>query len=205
MADDAPPMARVLATTLRRAAADPALAGHLRSLKGRFALKSSKDPQGATIVFGEGRVEVLGGVSRDADVVVTADLDQMGQPGAPKPKVSGALLHPVLAWKASKVLGGKAPGGWQDVVREFVRKAEGRSGLPDPLLVVNTDDGSELRVGGPGKPQLELHGAEDVLVALFGGDLHPADAWFRGRISVLADFATVTRFAGLAQSLMFGS
>lgn len=205
VAQDAPPVARVLAQTLRRAATDPGLAASIRSLRGGFALRSAKDPQAATIRFGDGKVEVVGGIDKEALVVVTADLDRMGQPGAPKPKVEGALRHPLFAMKASKVLEPKPAGGWREAVRDFVSRAEGRGGLPDPLLVVCEDDRSELRIGRDGSPRLEIHGSADALKAVFVGDAHPGEAWLGGRIKVLADFETVQRFAGLAQALMFGT
>src|SRR5687768_248571 len=107
--DEAPPLARGLVMTLRRAATHAELAALLNKLEGRFALRSSKDPQSATIRFDKGRVEVVGGVDSDADVVVTADLDTLGQAGAPKPKVSGAARHPLLALQSSKLLDPPAP------------------------------------------------------------------------------------------------
>ena len=204
VARDAPPTALALAATLRRAAADRRLAGTLSKLRGRIAMRSATDAQAATVRFERGRIEVGGGVDPGCDVVVTADFESLGQPDAPKPKVKGALRRPLFALRSAKVLEPKVAGGWRGAVEDFWRRAEGRPGLPDPLVVVCTDDGSELRLGGDGPPALEAHGPADVLVAVFTSSLHPGEAWFRGRLRLLADQRTLQLFCGVAGDLMMG-
>ena len=60
---DAPPMVRMLGSSLRRAAARPDLAVRMRRLRGRVALRSTAGPQAVTIRFDRGRVHLTHGVS----------------------------------------------------------------------------------------------------------------------------------------------
>ena len=201
---EAPPVARVLAATLRRALQHPNLASTLRKLEGRFAIRSSTDPQAATIRFAKEGVEVVGGVDADADVVVTADLATMGEPGAPKPKVAGAARHPLLALQSSKLLEPPPPTDWKEAARDFMRRADGRNGMPTAVRVVNVDDGSDLFIGDAVEPELELYASGPVLIGLFTGSVHPGEAWFAGKLKILGSIAAMSRFAGIAQDLMFG-
>ena len=66
-------------------------------IRGRVAIRSTVDPQSATIRFDRGSVHVTRGVAGDADIVVAADVNAMGRPGSRKPQVSGAIRHPRLA------------------------------------------------------------------------------------------------------------
>lgn len=204
VARDAPPTALGLAATLRRAASDRHLASKMRRLRGRIAMRSSKDAQAATVRFDRGSVEVVGGVDADAQVIVTADFDTMALPGAPKPKVTGALRHPLFAIRSAKVLEPKVPGGWRGAVEDFCRRAEGRPGLPDPLAVACSDDSSELRVGGDGPPGLEIQAEGGMLVAVFTCAVHPGQAWLEGRVRILANQKRLQLFFGLWQDLALG-
>jgi hypothetical protein len=205
VARDAPPTALGLAATLRRAASDRRLASTMSKLRGRIAMRSDKDAQAATVRFDRGDIEVVGGVDADAQVIVTADFETLGMPGASKPKVSGALRHPIFALRAGKVLAPKIPGGWRGAVEDFGRRAEGRPGLPDPLLVVCTDDSSEHRLGGDGPPAVEIHSSADVLTAVFTSSVHPGQAWLAGQFRMLSDQRALQLFTGLAQDLMMGT
>lgn len=204
VSSEAPPTAQVMAATLRRAAADPRLAGTVRRLRGRIAMRSSKDAQAATVRFDRGSIAVVGGVDPDAWVVITADFETLGLPGAPKPKVKGAGRHPMFALRAAKVLEPKVRGGWRGAVEDFSRRAQGRAGLPDPLLVVCSDDGSDLRIGGDGPAQLEVYGSSEVLVAIFTLGVHPGQAWLEGHVRMLGDQRTIQLFFGLWLKLALG-
>lgn len=205
VARDAPPTALGLAATLRRAASDPRLASTMRKLRGRIAMRSDKDAQAATVRFDRGNVEVVGGVDAEAQVIVTTDFETLGLPWAPKPRVSGALRHPIFALRSAKVLEPKVSGGWRGAVEDFGRRAEGRQGLPDPLLVVCTDDGSEVRLGGDGPPAVEVHASAEILTAVFTSGVHPGEAWLAGHVRMLADQRSLQLFIGLAQDLMLGA
>lgn len=209
--DDAPPIVRILGVALRRAANDPSLASTMDSMNGRVVLRSTVDPQAATIRFGKGDVNVRHGVDPDAELVISADLNTMGRPGAPKPKVKGALAHPKLALAASKVLDPPVRDGWRGAVREFWSWAEQRPGRPSGLRVVCTDagaDGGELVLGDSpidiAKGGFEVHGPAWALTAVFTGGDHLAAAFIEGRLTGLGDFRTLNRMVGLVTTLMLG-
>ena len=50
-------------------------------MRGVVALKSSVDPQAATIRFDKGRVALEHGVAPDTGVLIEADLTKMNEPG----------------------------------------------------------------------------------------------------------------------------
>jgi hypothetical protein len=198
----APPMARVVARTLERVARDPSAGSAMAALSGRFALRSAKDSQAITIRFDHGSIEIAGGVDTDAGVVVTLDLDTMGQPGAPRPKVKGLARHPFLAYKVGKLLDAKSTESWQDVVQRFWDRTSGLAGRPDPLVVACEEDGTSIRLGGPDAPVMEILAGTATLLSVFGGEADPAQEWLEGRLRVLASQEALQRFEGLARSVM---
>src|SRR5450432_2278602 len=74
---DPVPIVLILAATLRRAARTPKLAAAIGRVKGNVALRSTTDPQAATMRFGNGGVTVVRGISKDTDVLIAADLNTM--------------------------------------------------------------------------------------------------------------------------------
>jgi hypothetical protein len=201
--DDAPPLVRILAASLRRTAARPGTARWIGRLRGRVALRSTAGPQAATIDFARGRVHVTRGVARDAGLVIRVDLETMGRPGAPKPKVAGAFRHPHFALGVAKVLG-SAPADWQAAVDDLWSWGDGRGGQPQLLRVVCTDDGTEHVVGTPGGTRVEVHGPAWALKGVFNGDDHLGAAVLEGRVQAVADLAELSRFVGLLTHFMLG-
>lgn len=214
--DDATPIVRILAVTLRRAAADPGLAATMDQLQGRVALASAADAQAATIVFDKGRIDVRHGADPRAELTITANLDTMGQPGGSKPKVKGAVAHPKLALGAAKVLDPPVPGGWRGAAQRFWDWADGRRNRPTALRIVCTgnDDAGELRLGQPATngatndaddPEaIEVHGEAPALTALFTGADHPAQSAIAGRIRIVGAFPAFNRLIGLMTDHMLG-
>ena len=202
--DHGPPIVHILGGTLRRAAAQPKLAKRMDKMRGRVALKSTTDPQAATISFDKGTIHVTHGVAPDADVVISADLNTMGRPGAPKPKVKGAARHLGFALGVSKVLDPPTPGGWVGAVEEFWPRAASEPGRPDLLRVVCTDDGKEITVGQAGGTTVELHGPAWALLAVFTGGDHLAAAVLEQRVQIVADTPALSRFVGVITRLMLG-
>jgi hypothetical protein len=202
--EDAPPIVRILAASLRRAAARPDVAKRVGRLQGRVALRSTVGPQAATIEFSRGAVHVTHGVARNADLVIAGDLDTMGRPGAPKPKISGVARHPLLAVGVSKVLDAPPPGGWPAAVDDFWSWAHDENGRPQLLRVVCTDDGGEHTVGQPGGSRVEVHGPAWALLAVFTGGDHLGAAVLEGRVQVVADFSELSRLVGVLTRYMLG-
>jgi hypothetical protein len=202
--EDAPPIVRILAASLRRVAARPNVAKRVGRLRGRVALRSTVGPQAATIEFSRGAVHVTHGVARNADLVIAGDLDTMGRPGAPKPKVSGLARHPLLAVGVSKVLDAPPPGGWRAAVDDFWSWAHDEDGCPRLLRVVCADDGAEHAVGQPGGSRVEVHGQAWALLAVFTGGDHLGAAVLEGRVQVVADLPELSRLVGVLTRYMLG-
>ena len=206
--DDPAPIVRILGVTLRRSATHPQLAQTMDGMHGRVALTSTKDPQAATITFDKGRITIAHGVHPDTDITIAADLETMGQPGAPKPKVKGAVAHPKLALGVSKVLEPPVDGGWRGAAREFWEWSDGRPGRPSSLRIVCTDDnGAEERFGDSdpeSKSGFEVHGPGWALTAVLTGADHLGAAALAGRIQGVGDFPTMNRLIGLLTKRMLG-
>jgi hypothetical protein len=202
--DHGPPIVHILGGTLRRATAQPKVARTMAKLKGSVALKSTVDPQAATIEFDRGTINITHGVRDDADLVISADLNTMGRPGAAKPKVKGAARHLGFALGVSKVLDAQPVGGWMGAVDDFWAWAADKPGRPDRLRVVCTDDGREHTVGSAGGTSVELHGPAWALTGVFTGGDHLAAAVLEHRVQIVADFATLSRFTGVITKLMLG-
>ena len=202
--DDPTPIVRILGVTLRRAADDPKLAKVLGGMRGRVALRSTTDPQAATITFDAGSVRVDHGVDSRADIVISADLNTMGRPGAPKPKVRGAAKHPKLALGVSKVLDPPAVGGWRGAASEFWSCAADRPERPEGVRVVCTDEGGDVVLGDPDRIAAELHGPAWALTSVFTGGDHLAAAVLEGRLQMTADLGTLNHLVALVSARMFG-
>jgi hypothetical protein len=166
---DATPLVRIIATTLRESTADADVARKAERLRGVFALRSAKDPQAVTMRFDRGRVALARGVAPDAQVVVTVDLDNMGGPDAPKPKVRGAFRHLRLALGVSKLLEPKAR-PWTEHAQAFWAFASARRDMPERLRVVCLDDGTTIALGASTGSQYEIQGAAPALVSIFSGN-----------------------------------
>jgi hypothetical protein len=165
--DDPTPIVLILAATLRRAEETPKLAAMMRGARGTVALRSTVDPQAATIRFGGGRVRVERGVAADADVTIATDVNRMADEDPPRPKVSGAATHARLALLASKVL--EPPTGpWRDEARRFWARIESHPRTPRGMHVVCTDERSQITLGAE-PVEFEIHGTAHRLHALFTG------------------------------------
>ena len=145
--DDPTPIVLILAATLRRAEETPKLAAMMRNAKGNVALRSTVDPQAATIRFGDGRVRVERGVAPDTDVTIATDVNRMADEDAPKPKVSGAATHARLALDreqgartADRARGGTRPAGSGPAIEHHPRTPRG-------VHVVCTDEHSQITLG----------------------------------------------------------
>jgi hypothetical protein len=201
---DAPPIVRILGVTLRRAAAQAPLAARMDRLHGRVALRSTVDPQAATIHFDRGRITVSHGVDPQADVVISADLNTLGRPGAPKPRVQGALRHLRLALNVGKVLDPPVERGWAGAADEFWAWAQGRRGCPEAIKIVCTDDGTERSYGPPRSPDFEVQGPGWALTAMFTGGDHLGAAIVEGRLQGVGELPVVSEFVGLVTARMLG-
>ncbi len=199
---DPVPIVLILAATLRRAARTPRLASAIGSVKGNVALKSTTDPQSATMRFGNGGVTVVRGVSDDTDVLIAADLNTMADENAPMPKIVGAARHPKLALTVGKLL--EPPHGtWQEEAKRFFEFAIQKPGVPRSIRVVCTDDGSEVVLGDP-PLAYELHGSEHALLNVFLGNTVLGQDLLDGKLFAVGKLAHLAELTGRSLAWMLG-
>ena len=200
--DDPVPIVLILAATMRRAARDPKLASQMRSTNGTVALRSTVDPQAASIRFHDGRVHVERGVAADAGVVISADVNALAEPNPPKPKVQGIARHPKLALLASKVL--EPPHGtWNEEAAQFWAFASGFPGMPSAMRVVCTDDGSEITLGS-GTAEYELHGSAHALLNIFCGNTVLGQDVLDGKLHAVGALGHTAVLTGRSIAWMLG-
>ena len=200
--EDPTPLVRILGATLRRSLRDPALESKMKGMRGVVALKSSVDPQAATIRFDKGKVALERGVAADTGVVIEADLTKMNEPNAPKPKVKGAAKHLKFALAVSKVIDPK-PGEWQDEAHMFWGFAHAHPRMPATLLVVCTDDGSRLVLGN-GEPEYELHGSARALNSVFTGSSVLGEDLLDGKLCAVGSLQHLAELTGRSIAWMLG-
>lgn len=199
---DPVPIVLILAATLRRAARTPKLAAAIGHVKGNVALRSTTDPQAATMRFGNGGVMVVRGVSDDTDVLIAADLNTMSDEKPPTPRVLGAGRHPKLALTVGKLL--EPPHGtWQEEAQRFFTFAIERPGVPRSMRVVCTDDGSEV-VLGDGPAVYELHGSEHALLNVFLGNTVLGQDLLDGKLNAVGKLAHLAELTGRSLAWMLG-
>jgi hypothetical protein len=200
--DDATPLVRILGATLQRSARRPDLEARMRKMRGVVALKSSVDPQAATMRFAKGKELVEHGVAPDRGVLIEADLLRMNDPGAPKPKVTGAARHPLLALAAGKVLDPPAA-PWQDEARAFWEFARDHPRMPKAMLVVCTDDNSRLSLGDTA-PEYELYGTAHALTSVFTGGSVLGQDLLDGKLSGVGSLQHLAELTGRSIAWMLG-
>lgn len=199
---DPVPIVLILAATLRRAARAPKLATAIGRTKGNVALKSTVDPQAATMRFGNGGVMVVRGISDDTDVLIAADVNTMADEHPPHPKVIGAARHPMLAMTVGKLL--EPPHGtWQQEAERFFTFATARPGVPRSIRIVCTDDGSEITLGDR-LPEYELHGSEHALLNVFCGNTVLGQDLLDGKIYAVGKLAYLAELTGRSLAWMLG-
>lgn len=196
---EAPPVVLGVAARLRRAASNPALARRLRRMRGVLALRSSVDSQSTTIRFDRGRIRLAPGVAPDAGLVITMNFADESE----KPKVKGAARHPLLGLAAAKVLDPPA-GTWQDEAAAFWGFAANAPRMPRSMLVVCTDDGSQLQLGEPGEPDYQVHGTAKALQSAFGGSSIFLEDVLQGRLMVVGTLEHASVLTGRAIAWAMG-
>ncbi|HZX56899.1 MAG TPA: hypothetical protein VFE86_19590 [Ilumatobacteraceae bacterium] len=199
---DPVPIVLILAATLRRAARTPKLAHAIGHAKGNVALKSTVDPQAATMRFGDGGVMVVRGVSDDADVLIAADINTMADEHPPSPKVAGAARHPKLALTIGRLLD-PPHGTWQEEAQRFLAFATKKPGVPRSMRVVCTDDGSELTIGDP-PAVYELHGSRHALLNVFCGNTVLGQDLLDGKLFAAGKLAHLAELTGRSLAWMLG-
>lgn len=179
------PLVLILANTVRRAhAANPK---RIDRMRGVAAVCSANDAQAVTLRFDRGDVHLDHGRATDAGVVISLDLERDGLPGAPKPKVQGALRHLRFALALDKALDPPLP-VWQTAAESFWRLTSGHPFMPTGLRVID-EGGEEAIVGERGPDAFEIRGPGDRLARVFVGTAFVLEEAQQGRLHVRGSMA----------------
>jgi hypothetical protein len=199
IARGAPPFVLGVGTVLKRAAAVPALAKRLRRMKGVLGLRSSEDPQTATIRFDRGRISLSSGVASDAGMVITMNPND----ASAKPKVEGAAKHLLFALNVAKVM--EPPTRtWQEEAAAFWAFAGATPRMPARLRVVCTDDDCEITLGATDGPMYEVHGSAPALVSVFTGQSILGQDMLDGKVRCVGTIEHVSVLTGRFIDWTFG-
>lgn len=161
--DDGSPLVRLIGRTLR----DSSRIGHAHEVLGQsvgtVAVRSHDTPQAATIVFGGGSVEVVGGVQAEPDATVVVDLHarfaSVREPAGDAALAAGTLraLRPPLPH-------------WREAAQHFWDVTRDISGIPEVLIVdTGGPDGPERGQFGEGSSEYLMAGPAEVLAGVFSG------------------------------------
>lgn len=199
---DPTPIVLILAATLRRAEEMPKLASMMAKATGNVALKSTVDPQAATIRFQRGRVLVERGVAPDTHVTIATDVNRMSELDAPKPKITGAATHLRLALTAGKVL--EPPlGPWQAEAARFWSTLASHPRSPAGLRVVCLDEHTECSFGIT-PAEYEIHGTAHRLRSMFSGGTVFGEELLAGNLFGVGSLAHTAELTGCSLAFMMG-
>ncbi len=196
--DEAPPLVRVFANTLKLTLEQPKGRKLAAAAKGIFSLQSTRGPQAVTIDIGVDEIKLTHGCSDRSQLVLQMDFNN------PKlaPKVIGLFRHPLLAYRIGKLLSVPLP-NWADSAKRFWAATHELSDMPDKLIITCTNEERSLSFGG-GDSQVELYGSSNHLESMLVGNSLLVQDTIAGKIRFRG---TLQHMAGLSQAcqkLMLG-
>lgn len=195
----ATPFVLGVGATLKRSAAEPSLAKRLRKMSGVLGLRSSVDPQTATVRFDAGRVALSSGVATDAGVVITLDPND----ASAKPKVEGAAKHPLFALHLAKVMEPpRKP--WHEEAAAFWEFASSTPRMPARLRVVCTDEGAVVTFGASEGTVYEVHGTAAALASVFSGSSILGQDMLDGKVMCVGTIEHLSVITGRCIGWAFG-
>jgi hypothetical protein len=155
--DDATPLVRSLARTLRMSLAVPELRDLAEQTSGLLALASVVDAQAATLSFGENFIHVAHGVPGGVEPVgLRFDPEYtLGDTTGPVAQAAARLLSPPLP-------------GWREAAARFWAINHEARGFPSRLVIACSDEAAELRFGD-GDETFEIHGSSEALASVLSG------------------------------------
>lgn len=155
--DDATPLVRSLARTLRMSLAVPELRDLALRSNGVLSLASVVDAQAANLTFEDGAIRVTHGVADGTEAVGLHF----------QPEYTLAETEDPLAETAAKLLSPPLP-GWRDAAERFWTVNRENRGFPSRLRIVCLDEDAELLFGESGET-FEIHGGSDALASVLSG------------------------------------
>ena len=162
--DDATPLVRLIGRTLSRASGPGRPAEDLAAgLAGTVAIRSHDTPQTATIVLGDGAVEVTSGVFVEPDATLVVDLHARFAP------TQDPVGDADLAARVLRALRPPLP-HWREAAERFWEMTRDIAGIPDVLLVEAAGpDGTERGRFGEGATTYLIAGPADLVAGVFSG------------------------------------
>lgn len=192
--DDATPLVRNYANTLRLTWQKPAGQKLLQGLKTRFALRSYRNAQALTFTINDKDIHIEHGVASSVPVVFTLDFARPEHVQA----TTGKFRHPLLSRKLLRLLALPLP-PWTDSAKRFWQRARHAPHIPEALAVTCTDEDRTLNLGEAApdsNSRAELQGRARDLEKLFAGSTVLVEEVIMGRIRAKSAFQYL---AGLSQ------
>lgn len=195
--DDAIPVVRLLARTLR----DSARIGHvpaaLLGSTGAVAVRSHDTPQAATITLGRDGIDICRGLPAEPDATITVDLNARFAPVA-APSGDEDLAAAVL-----QALTPPLP-DWRAAAHQFWDVTSSLPGMPDVLIAVTEGpDGVEQTVVGEGATTYLMAGSPDTLAGVFSGADDLVAVLFSGALGIQGTLSQLSVMTGASWKVRY--
>lgn len=194
---DATPFVRLLTRTIRsslRQQPDPLPAS---SIRGVVVIKSASDAQAATLESTGDLLRIVSGVSADALVVLTVDLERRLEVVEASTEGCDELLATITA-----LIRPSLP-QWAEAARDFWSVAGADPGMPSLLVIQNDDDEGDVLELGAGLPRYLVQGSPDALAGLFTGADSFLDEVYAGNLKVRGTLPQLSVMAGASFKVRF--
>ncbi|CAN5168522.1 hypothetical protein BH09ACT10_BH09ACT10_11550 [soil metagenome] len=194
---DATPLVRLLTRTIRTTLRQrPDLATTPLDV-GLVIVKSVDDAQVATVATADDRITVTSGADPAARAVLTVDL-------ARRFEVVGtdADGHDALVSFVSGLLKPSLP-SWRDAAEHFWSATGSDRGMPQSLVIENSEVERDVLQLGDGSPRYVVHGSPDQLAGLFTGADSFLDQVFSGNLLVRGTLPQLSVMAGASNKVRF--
>ena len=198
---DAPPIVRLVAGALRRAAGRRSSAWIIRCMRGICVLESEKDSQHLSITFAKGAVHVKSGISKPAKLHITINWGKYAEPDY-KPQMKGAWLHPLFTLGLLRLLAPSAS-GWEEAAERFWAVASKVPFTPSKLEV-NCPSQSRRLTFGEGETAVLVEGEATQLNRLFNGEVLLLDAMMNSKLKARGTLQHLSGLSGVGVSLLMG-
>jgi len=192
---DAFPFARAIARALSLNEWTAEARERLAAFEGVVGLSSALDSQAATVRSGREGIEVANGL-RSSTVIDVNPTFPYRLESADSP--STALAAPAEA--LLQLLDPPLP-PWPVLADHFWAEVNNLPGMP-PLLLVDSSDGTSVRLGDAGRAY-EIHGAGRDLAALLAGLEYLPHLLSAGRIKIRGTFTQLSVVAGASMKVLW--
>jgi hypothetical protein len=164
---------------------------------GLVVVRSAHDAQVATVIVSDDGIRVVSGADPAAGAVLTVDIPR-------RLAIVGTEAdgHETLVHVVSGLLRPSLP-VWQDAARDFWLATSSDTGMPQTLVVMNSDvDGDVLHLG-EGLPRYVVHGSSDCLAGVFTGADSFLDEVFAGNLRVRGTLPQLSVMASASYKVRF--